>query len=246
MGVCTIFCPSCQQAHQWFSGNIDQRCLGCKNGAETLQRYNGEPLEGALKDGAVYARGRWHQVLPRLMVDGDIYPPGYLRGYVEVNLPPRYDAKVDTGPTKVSFGEWAKNIRTVKLLERCSRVEKYNDRLASKFQLLEQYHKQRGELVSKLQQEMKVVEDERDAARARAEGWYTEMQKYALKTPQSQRKVDELESELRQSQRLLGAYIKVAGRRYRRIAELETALKNVRLAAGLTTCVPPPIIHSDD
>lgn len=154
----------------------------------------------------------------------------------------------------------------------------HNDHLALNQKLLE-------DQVEKLQQEMKVVEDERDAARARAEGWHTEMQKYALNTPQSQlqnvevlqydlnssrkhnarlqkmldeqeatmRKVDELESELRSAKSelrsaksALTAYIAVAGRRYKRIAELEDTLKNVRLAAGLTPAAPGPILRSDD
>lgn len=30
MGLYTVFCPSCKQAHQWFSGNLDQRCTRCR------------------------------------------------------------------------------------------------------------------------------------------------------------------------------------------------------------------------
>lgn len=29
MGLITIYCPQCNKAHLWFSGNIDQRCKEC-------------------------------------------------------------------------------------------------------------------------------------------------------------------------------------------------------------------------
>jgi hypothetical protein len=30
-GLYPIGCPACGQLHLWFSGNADQRCLGCRD-----------------------------------------------------------------------------------------------------------------------------------------------------------------------------------------------------------------------
>ena len=30
MGLHHVICPSCKKPHQWFSGNLDNRCMGCR------------------------------------------------------------------------------------------------------------------------------------------------------------------------------------------------------------------------
>lgn len=131
MGTYTIACPTCQRDHIWFSGGPDQPCQFCKSTAANLRRYNGEPLDGTQRDGSIWlsSKQRWYQLTPRRAVDGDIYPPDYFQKFCGVRVPAQYHLR---------FSEWATNVRTVALLQRCASLEQQldeQDKLESKLRI---------------------------------------------------------------------------------------------------------------
>jgi len=52
-----IICPNCGRGHQPLADALDA-----------------SPVVGTIRDGSVWDGHRWHQLTPRLAVEGDIYP----------------------------------------------------------------------------------------------------------------------------------------------------------------------------
>src|SRR5271157_5246431 len=104
MGLYTISCPICKQAHTWWSGNIDQRCNNCRANSFSAQINRLYDADFKKARAAVDGDLVWHDYHPK---DHTTVRAAYLdqlrygdfdkiwsnacQKMVEVNYPPRYD-----------------------------------------------------------------------------------------------------------------------------------------------------------
>jgi hypothetical protein len=174
MGLINIACPQCKQVHTWFSGNLDQRCRRCKYEAKiaepSLERYNGEPLDGTTRydNSEIWIKDRWHQIVPRRAVEGDIGDWNECQAYkfahgaewpnrCRVRVPAQYRWRRWEGPPAnlqnlartMTFGEWAKNIRMQKLMELARRRREQIEELRATIKTNEDFIKLLGDRLGK-------------------------------------------------------------------------------------------------
>jgi hypothetical protein len=98
MGIYTVRCPRCYAVHSWFSGSSSQLCYQCQWGAVNWQNEL--------------------QIKPREAVVGDI------GDWAECEAVKFANAAEWPPHVRMTFGEWVKNVRTVKLMELNKRLEK--------------------------------------------------------------------------------------------------------------------------
>ncbi len=209
----TIGCPSCKRAHTWFSGNPDQRCTKCRDDQEWVKanriKANTRVVDPFATDkmtesGAINVL---EENEPRA---------------IEVNVPFQYHGTVrgrytsedaargpETTPShSMSFGEWARNIRTVKLMERCKNFER--DQWVAHLAL--QSHNSSLRAVNDDHQKLNgELRRELDAAKA-------ELGRRRVN-------ISKLESELRLMKAVVGAYSRQAERNRKRILDHENTIK---------------------
>jgi hypothetical protein len=215
MGIYPVHCPTCYHIHMWFSGNLDQRCKACKD------EMNGPNFEGDVRHGQVWRNGGWHQIAPRAAVIGDIVPWGMMGRPIDINVPPRYSVEdVARGPVPItivdppmSFGEWARNIRTVKLMElnkrmsdRLLEADASNATKQDKINALQDIEAEHQKLNGELREHLKIAEEERDTARARAEDWHAAALVQAREVTRLTKELNAAKDEMYTIQQLPGAF----------------------------------------
>lgn len=193
MGIYQFNCSRCGETVEWFSGRADQLCGDC------YEKANAEA--SMLQAGAIDVLEENEPAAPFKVKDTRTAPVK-----VNVNVPAQYDRPM-------TFGEWARNVRTLKLME----------------------------INKRLSQRVREAEEERDTARDRANGWWEKMreandeirklrhdiERHLAITTQLTNEVSKLESDARSDASILEIYIKHADRRLKRIDELTEKLAKI-------------------
>lgn len=200
---------------------------------------NGPNFDGDIRNGQLWLNGRWHAIFAREAVLGDICDWGtydlfetqeqikqrYIQWYQHfaftygdgweeahrVRLPYRYRIPP---ATSMSFGEWAKHIRTVQLFE-------IHERLGERLREAEERNALLQDKINQQIDVVKKVEIERDERAEQVSRLQQQLDEQEIKM----RELDKLESELRTETAIKDCYVRSNDRQHKKICDLENVIK---------------------
>ena len=121
-------------------------------------------------------------------------------------------------PRAMSFSEWARNIRTVKLME-------IKQRLDERLRDAELSNASKQDKINSLTDSLKVAEEERDLARLQLRARGVELTAAEDEIERRVKNIDKLESDLRLTKSILDTYIRCAKGQLEKIEKLENTVK---------------------